>query len=149
MGKKINYQLIHKSLVYTIKDICKKLRVSKSAVKYWVKLGLTPIDYNDRPWLFKGSELKRFLKVKYKDYKLDLEPGEFYCLSCRFEVDAIPSSLWLDMTKRKLGDSETWQIIIRGICEVCGHTVVRLSSTKQINDILKPYSESEMNNENN
>lgn len=110
-------------------------------------MGLKPIDYNDRPWLFKGSELKRFLKVKYKDYKIELEPGEFYCLSCRFAVDAIPSSIWLEMTHKRLGTGESWQIIIRGICEVCGHTVVRLSSSKQIKKILKPYSEMEINHD--
>lgn len=150
MPKKYNYQKIRQDGLYTIKKICKVLGVSKSGAKYWVhNCGLEPIDINDRPWLFEGHIVKEFLKKKKDQFKVKLKQGECYCLSCRKGIRVLTESITIEYTGKTLGKNDVAQIIIKGICEVCGGVATRLSSENRKGEFLVYYSDYQEKEEDN
>lgn len=150
MAKKFNYQSVRKDAIYTVNRIYEELGPSKSTVKYWVhNNGLEPIDINDRPWLFKGHVLKEFLKKKMNKFKCKLKEDECYCLSCRKGVRVLTESIQLVYTGKLLGNAGVAQIIIKGICEECGKTAIRLSSENRIEEFLAHYPDYQKKEEDN
>ena len=112
-----NPRYIRLNRSYTTKEISILCGVHIHTIAAWRKAGLKAIDAN-RPALFLGSEIRRYLLQQRTHAKQPCLAGQGYCLRCKtpryyagFEVTYIPR------TPRN-GD-------LRGQCGVCGTTMYR------------------------
>lgn len=67
---------------YTIADLAERLDVHKNSVRKWHQDGLQPID-NGRPLLFRGVDIRAFLRKRNASRKCPCPPGTLYCFRCR------------------------------------------------------------------
>lgn len=74
-----------KHFVYTVEDLMGLYKVSRNTVSNWVKEGLGASDKSS-PYVFNGSEVKRFHEAKRLTSSATLRKGEFKCLSCKARV---------------------------------------------------------------
>lgn len=139
MKKTTNWQLIQKYKYYSTKELAAVFGYHTSAIKYWIKIGLKPINPEKRRFLFYGADVIKFLKEKKMKYKMKLKPDECYCASCKKGRKIVSGTLAIEYTNIILGKGTVKQVIIRGKCVKCRHMMVRLSSTAIIDDFLKHY----------
>lgn len=138
--------MIQKHRYYTTKELADVFGYHRSAIKYWIKIGLKPINPDERKFLFYGADIIIFLKEKKMQYKVKLRQDECYCASCKKGRRIESGTLTLEYTEIKLGKGNVKQVIIRGKCAKCWHMVVRLSSTARIDKFLKYYPEFKRDN---
>ena len=67
---------------YTVEEAARLFGTHRQTVRAWTKAGLKPID-GQRPSLFTGVELRRFLGERRAARKRPTPPGMIYCLGCR------------------------------------------------------------------
>lgn len=139
MRRKSNWQLIQKNRYYSTKELAAVFGYRRSAITYWVKIGLKPINPGDRRFLFYGEDVIKFLKEQKIKNKVKTKPGECYCTSCREARMLKPKTLKLEFKNIILGKDNVKQVIIRGECKVCGNRVSSFSSTAKIDGFLKHY----------
>ena len=109
---------------YTMRETSEVLGVHVRTVQNWHKHGLGAIDEADRPLLFLGCDVRDFLVNRRK-------AAQCYCLKCRAGVVPRAKSVSVEVTDRKVGN-ESRQVILRGVCQSCGATVVRFETTESI-----------------
>ena len=80
--RKINAARISQNRSYDRREISRALAIHKNTISHWVREGLKPID-NQRPELFHGSELVRFIKSRQQKHKSICAQNEMFCLKCR------------------------------------------------------------------
>lgn len=80
-----------KHFVYTVEDLMKLYSVVRSTVSNWVKEGLKPSD-ESIPFVFHGTEVKRFRDARRLTNKVHLRKGEFKCFRCKRRVFPPPGS---------------------------------------------------------
>lgn len=115
------------NLSYSVTDITEKLGVTKGTVYAWVDEGLKPID-DIHPYLFHGSELRRFLKKRQGDRKHKCKVNEMFCLKCQRPRRARRGKASLQTTKgRKLN--------LTGNCVVCNTQMNKAVSHKKLPEI--------------
>ncbi len=111
MKRKINLNHIKANYSYSIAEICEHFGKHKNTVNNWKKEGLKPID-NKKPYLFHGSELKRFLKQKQDAQKSKCQDDELFCTKCQKPRKPFGKLVDIFVTaKNKLN--------LQGLCEVC------------------------------
>jgi len=115
--------------IYSFAEISKTLGIHIRTVQAWHVNGLPTIDEGKRPFLVKGIVLKNFLLRQTSSLKYHLRTGEIYCLKCRTGRRPLPASIYKEGTERKIGKSGT-QVILHGICEICGTAMRRFSTSK-------------------
>jgi hypothetical protein len=130
--KRLKIHLIEKNRTYTTAEIAERLKIHIRTIQQWHKEGL-PIINGSRPLLFSGNAVKIWLKARKENKKIVLGKYEFYCPKCKKAVIGLSDSINLeegqDMGRYK-------QIIIKGICEVCGSKINRFSSSKNFTEAL-------------
>lgn len=104
---------------YSISDISQLFVVHVRTAQRWHMEGMTPIDPEDRPLLFLGIEVKRYLTDKRQARKCKLEEGQFYCPRCRSQQESEPAKIEIIETNRRIGLIDTL-VFIKGICVKCG-----------------------------
>lgn len=115
---------------YTSKEIAKMLGVHPHTVRIWHKNGMTPIDPLDRPLLFLGSEIKRFLTARRQARKVILGPDQFYCPRCRAARNSNPGDIQVGFSGKRIGrDDES--IIVQGVCQICSCRLFRFSTKRR------------------
>lgn len=72
---------IHRN--YTVEQISRVLGVHKHTVRRWEKSGLQAIDDDERPKLFRGPEVHRFLGEQRQNARRPCRPGHLFCFRCR------------------------------------------------------------------
>jgi len=107
---------------------------TKGTAQSWRKQGLTPIDDTSKPYLFTGVEIRRFLKERQQKRRHKLNSGESFCPKCRISRKSTPDGLSVEYTNRRLGKVAK-QVIIKGICEICGQKLHRFSSDMQVREL--------------
>lgn len=137
MGKRINYQKLRWHIYYKTIELASALGVCRSAVKYWVHHGLEPINRGSHGWIFFGKDVIEYFKARNKKYHLG--EGEVNCLSCRKGRMVESNSIELVISGNKLGSEKVIQILIKGICVICGSNGVRLASENTIEKFLTNY----------
>ena len=137
MGKRINYQKLRWHIYYKTIELASALGVCRSAVKYWVHHGLKPINRGSHGWIFFGKDVIEYFKARNK--KFHIGEGEVNCFSCRKGRIVEPNSIELVVSGDKLGSENVIQILIKGICEICGSKGVRLASENTIEKFLTYY----------
>ncbi|AVX04943.1 hypothetical protein MXMO3_02430 [Maritalea myrionectae] len=91
MVRAYNYTRAKKNRVYDVEAICETFSVHKNTVTNWRKSVLSSIDER-QPLLFKGSELRLFLKQRQLEQKQKLRLGQFKCFSCKARTWPEPRS---------------------------------------------------------
>jgi hypothetical protein len=112
---------------YTARELANRLGVHKNTVRHWQRNGLEPID-SQRPYIFKGAEVRAFLVAWNAKRKRQCPPGTIYCFRCREPRAPIPTSLRYVEMRAGSGN-------LGGICMACGtvmHRRVRQSSIQSV-----------------
>jgi len=131
--KKRNYniRLIRSRRSYSISEIADLFNIHIRTVQTWHKDGLTALDESSKPFLFMGSELKRFLAEKRKVRKIKLKEDEFYCPRCRTGRISKIGKISFIRGGREMGlDDE--QILIKGECTICDCILTRFSTINNL-----------------
>ena len=121
-----NGRLLKAKRYYDFGEIAELLNVHLRTVQIWKKEGLRVLD-DKKPFLIKGQDLRDFLKARRRSRKQPLSIGEFFCPRCRAPRKSRPDQLTAEATGRQLGRTHK-QVLIRGVCEVCGQRLLLFSS---------------------
>jgi len=138
--RKYNPNKIKSNWSYTLQEIARVYSVHPRTAQSWHKSGLKTIDENTRPYLFYGVEIRRYLNSKRVKNKFKLKNDEFNCNKCRIPRKSIVDKIEMSRTGRRLG-KYYYQVIIKGICEVCGTRLIRFSSDRQVEDLKMKITE--------
>ncbi len=128
MGKRHpNHRLakIHRS--YTVEEVADLFGHHKNTIRNWIKNGLPTID-NKRPMLILGCDLEAFLKARRVKRKQKCNPGELYCVKCRYPK--VPAGNMADYSPitEKLGN-------LTAICPDCDSIINRRVSIAKIGKV--------------
>lgn len=116
---------------YSMSELSELLHVHVRTVQSWHKQALTPIDPDDKPRLFIGSEIRRFLSQEQKARKCTLKENEFYCPRCRTARTSCPSDVHIVDTGRRMGKVD-FSVMIKGKCVECECRLTRFSSRRKV-----------------
>jgi len=100
------------------------LGVSIGTVRAWTKAGL-PILRSERPYLILGEVLRDFLQTRRSGSKVQLQPDQLYCLTCKAPVS--PYGLMVDLVRQNAKTAR-----LAGLCDVCGGTCNRIISPSSV-----------------
>ena len=128
-----NPRLIKGRRTYTFAEIAKIYGAHIRTVHRWTKEGLLVICQEKTPHLVLGADVRRFLQENTKKRRQPLRADEFYCPRCRRPQKSRLDGISVRWTGRKLGEVFK-QVIIRGICQACGQSMIRFSSDRKIKD---------------
>ena len=112
---------------YSVEDLSRLFAIHKNTVRNWIREGLEPID-DQRPTLFRGPELRRFLAERRARSKRNCGPGRIYCLPCR--APKVPSGKIAELVLK--GDTTG---TIRGICPACNRMIYRRVNPQNLDAI--------------
>lgn len=132
-----NVRLIRARRCYTMSEISLLLNVHVRTVQAWHKRGMAPIDPDDRPLLFQGVEIKRFLLNKQKKRKHKLKENEFFCPRCKVPRASLPKGVKIEDTNRRIGRNDVL-VLIRGICYTCQCKLNRFSTRSKVKTSIWP-----------
>ena len=126
-----NIRLIRKRRSYTMSELAELLHVHVRTVQSWHKQGMTPIDPDDRPLLFIGAEVQRFLSQRQQARKCPLKEDEFRCPRCRAARTSRPNDLHIVDTGRRMGKVDV-SVMIKGVCTECECQMTRFSTRRKV-----------------
>ena len=115
---RLNPQIIHGHMSYTIKEIMALLKKSEKTCLRWIAEGLTTVPGQKKPMLILGNELKTFIRARNSKKKVRLKRDEFYCFHCKAPRRA------------KRGTISQTCDTKRGECSVCNGKMIKK---------IKPY----------
>jgi hypothetical protein len=121
---------------YSLPEIAEGLDTHIRTVQRWHQEGLKILDEKTRPFLVMGHDLREFLKARSRSRKRPLQPGEFYCPRCRKQTRSVADRIEADFTGKSLGQVYK-QVLLRGVCEDCGQSLLLFSSDKKLADLRK------------
>jgi hypothetical protein len=127
--RNLNRLRLHRS--YTTTELADVLKVHRRTVQEWRKVGMLPIDENERPLLFLGKTAREFLRARLVARKCKLRPNEIYCLHCGRGVAPEAASVEVEVTDRRISQA-VQAVVIRGRCTICQAKIVRFSSTNAV-----------------
>ena len=122
-----NFRFLWGKRSYTLREISRLLQINIRTAQTWHREGLTPIDPNDRPMLFLGSDIRQFLIARRDSRKIKLQPDQFYCPRCKTARNSDPEKVFYQPTGRKMGRCDE-QVFIKGICLICGCRLTRFTT---------------------
>ena len=137
MTKKLslNETLIRSQRVYTPNEIASLLNSSVNTIRNWIKEGMKVLKGTKMPYLICGSDVIEFIRMKKKKRKIPINPGEFLCLRCHKSRKSVPELTIPRLSGKKMGFSQ--QIIIEGICVICGCRMYYFTTLKQFPKLSK------------
>ena len=110
--RNIDIRKIRTTIPYSVSEIASMLDITKATVRRWIGLGLSCID-DQKPTLVHGAELKLWLEMKKQNRKFKCASNEMFCFKCRQPRPAMPGSVVVVQTNRKMS-------MIKAICIQCG-----------------------------
>jgi hypothetical protein len=128
MKHKHNLRKITNKRSYSTEELALALGIHMQTVRLWRKQGLQPIESDTSPYLYYGTEVKRFLLFQASKHKVKLSEGEFYCLRCRKAVK--PTSYKTINRGVVLGNGYE-SLFLEATCPDCFLTLKRFSSKPQ------------------
>lgn len=136
--KKLTYngRLFKAKRAYSFAEIAEKLNTHELTVQRWHRAGLKTLEDHARPFLVMGQDLRDFLKTRRQNRKKPLNIGEFYCPRCREPRRSRTDRLTAQATQRWLGKTYQ-QVLLRGVCEVCGQALLLFSSDRKAAEWVK------------
>jgi hypothetical protein len=127
-----NLKLVRREFSYTVQEIADLFSLHPNAVRRWVKAGLRTID-DRRPHLVHGTDLIAFLNKRQQRRKRRCAPDQMYCCRCRVPRRPAGGRVVVDRLNAK-------QLIIRGICELCGVRMNRGGSLARLSEIERVFA---------
>jgi len=125
-----NGRLFKAERAYSFAEIAEKLETHERTVQRWHREGLKTLEDHARPFLVMGQALRDFMKMRRQSRKKPLKIGEFYCPRCRKPRRSRSDRLIAQATQRRLGKTHQ-QVLLRGVCEVCGQPLLLFSSDQK------------------
>jgi excisionase family DNA binding protein len=114
---------------YTIDEAARALGAHKHTVRAWTVAGGLPLVRRQRPVLIAGSALRDFLSARRARSKVELGPGQIYCLSCR--SPKTPAGLMADYKPLTAYTGN-----LAGLCPDCDRLIHRVVSLSKI-DVVR------------
>ena len=114
---------------YNFKEVAEILSIHLRTVQVWRKEGLRILN-DKKPFLVMGQDLRDFLKARRQSRKKPLKIGEFFCSRCREPRRSRPDKLTAQTTQHRLGKTQK-QVLLRGVCELCGQRLLLFSSDRK------------------
>jgi hypothetical protein len=139
-NRKTNPRLLKGMRAYSFQEVSEILGCHLQTVRRWHKGGLKVLDDGTKPFLVMGKDVREFLKAKSKGRKHPLKPGELFCPRCRLPRESLPENLTVETTERRLGKSDR-QVVIRGVCVICGQRMILFSSTRKVGQMIGTKSQ--------
>ena len=124
MAKRPNPRSIRAARTYTMEEAARALGVSIGTVRAWAKVGL-PILRSERPYLILGEALREFLQNRRAGSKVQMQPDQFYCATCK-----TPVFLYGRMVDLVRQNAKTARLT--GLCDRCGGACNRMISPSSI-----------------
>ena len=109
---------------FTTYEAAEALGVHRNTVRNWLKEGLASIN-DKRPTLILGADIKAFLASRRKARRRPCQPGQIFCIKCRF-----PKNPALGMADY-LPTTSTLGTLI-GLCPDCGTIIRRWTSLARL-----------------
>ena len=125
----VNPRVFRSRRAYSFADIAETLNKHVRTVQRWKNEGLPILDDGIKPFLVMGRDLRDFIKSQVVKRKKPLQSGQFFCPKCQQPTRSSIENVRLEFTQRRLGACHQ-QVIIHGMCEVCGVSLT-LFSTEQ------------------
>jgi hypothetical protein len=100
-----------------VEEVSRLFAVHKNTVRNWLRQGLAPID-GQRPTVFRGVELRRFLIDRRASARQTCGPGRIYCLPCR--APKVPAGNMAECIA--VGEATG---TLQGICPDCDRMIYR------------------------
>ena len=125
-----NGRLFKAKRAYSFAEIAEKLGTHDRTVQRWRREGLKILEDHAKPFLVMGQDLRDFMKARRRSRKKPLKMGEFYCPRCREPRRSRPDKLTAQTTQRRLGKTQK-QVLLRGVCELCGQRLLLFSSDRK------------------
>jgi len=138
MTKLIKINVLKTNKFYTTEMLKILLGVHKRTIQTWVHKGLK-LASSDRPRLFRGKDVKDFIKEKQRKRKFHLEKNQFLCMRCKKAVKSLNNSVLVVETGKVSGRDNIPEIHIIGTCENCSTFVYRISNLKKIPEIISVF----------
>ena len=132
MRGKISAAFVKTHRTYTVKEAAVTVGASPQTITRWVHENGLPIIEGARPWLIKGSDLKRAAKGTRRPKMAKLGLGEMTCMKCR-----TPSKPFEGKVNYIAHDANTGRLA--GICEACGRTMNLFTSKQKLNELTEIF----------
>ncbi len=120
---------------YSMAELAALFKVHIRTVQVWHKDGMKPGDESVRPLLFQGYEVRRYLKNRVRSGRCRLANDEFKCPRCRRTTKSRDADITFKITGLRMGKSDQ-QVIVKGICIVCGCRLTRFETTNSIKKLF-------------
>jgi hypothetical protein len=134
--RRYNARIFRSRRAYSFSEIAEGLDTHIRTVQRWPQEGLKVHDKETKPFLVMGHDLREFLEARSRSRKRPLQPGEFYCPRCRKQTRSVADKIEADFTDRPLGRVYK-QVLLRGVCQDCGQSLLLFSSDKKLADLQK------------
>lgn len=121
--KRVDERRIKTNRNYTAEEAAERLGVHPHTIRLWEKKGLKPID-SQRPRLYRGEDLRAFIKSLKKSQKQPCGEGEMYCLKCR--LPRRPAFDTVEFHECPAGGSGN----LRSLCNTCGSLMNQRASDR-------------------
>jgi hypothetical protein len=117
---------------YTVRELAKLFEVWTTTISAWVADGLSPVDRH-RPYLFRGGDVKAYIKRRLARAKRPCKPGEIFCVACKAARVPVRNEVIFRPVCHKSAN-------LVGVCPTCEHPMFRrvcLADIGAISKILK------------
>ncbi|RJQ61551.1 MAG: hypothetical protein C4517_08270 [Stygiobacter sp.] len=131
---------LRKASRYKRNQVIYKLGIDPTTFDNWRKKGLVPIDQYERPHIYLGSDIIKFLKELALKRKHACKAGEIFCVICQKPVSVKLESINIVEGKKKLSSEHESRVIL-GIGSCC-HKVRRFSTSKDVENFINHYRHS-------
>lgn len=111
---------------YTIREAVDVTGVSARTISAWIKEGL-PVMKQQRPFLIRGDDLKRFIQNRRKARKSQTALHQFYCLGCRSARDAAGG-----FAECLINGNRT---TLKALCGACGNVVNKSIALSRLSEL--------------
>ena len=126
-----NVRVFRSKRAYSFAEIAEMLGTHIRTVQNLRKEGLPILEDGTKPFLVMGQDIRNFLTERVRKRRKPLKVGEFLCPRCRQPRKSRPEKLTVEITGRRLGPKYK-QVLLRGVCEVCGLSLLLFSSDRKI-----------------
>ncbi len=81
--KKSNQINLKPHIIYRVKTLAKRIRISEKTITRWIDEGLVIVAGSEKKVRIIGYEVTRFIRERQKSKKVTLKNNEFYCMTCK------------------------------------------------------------------
>lgn len=134
MRKTYNLKKLANKRSYSSDELSETLNVHLQTIRDWRRSGMKPLPDSKSPYLFLGSEVKRFLHQEWQKQRVKLQADEFYCVACHKAVKPELSSIKLIEREKILGGGKQ-ATVITSYCPICERKVNRFSSQSVLSEV--------------